>query len=64
MIQVITLVLPEHLELMRGKKKKEEVVDVLELLPDAEVSSTSIEVCYQWMPHNRQHKSRAYPRQR
>jgi hypothetical protein len=41
---VIKLVLPEHLEAMRGLKKKEELVDVLELLPDAEVSSSSIEV--------------------
>ena len=35
--------LPEHLEAMRGLKRKEEVVDVLELLPDAEVSPTTIE---------------------
>lgn len=35
--------LPEHLEAMRGLKKKDDVVDVLELLPDAELSPTSIE---------------------
>lgn len=44
LFQVIRLILPEHLEVMRGLKKKEEVIDVLELLPDAEVSPTTIEV--------------------
>ena len=45
-LQVTKFMLPEHLERLRAAKKKEELVDVLELLPDATSGPTSLEVAH------------------
>lgn len=44
MLQVITVVMPEHLAALRSLKKKEELVSSLELLDNPDVTATSIEV--------------------
>lgn len=50
MLQVITVVMPEHLAALRSLKKKEELVSSLELLDNPDVTATSIEV--RTMPTN------------
>lgn len=46
LLQVITVVMPEHLAALRSLKKKEELVSALELLDSPDITATSIEVCF------------------
>lgn len=44
-LQIVTVVMPEHLAALRSLKKKEELVSALELLDGPDTTATTIEAC-------------------
>jgi hypothetical protein len=51
-LQVISLALPEHLERLRAAKKKEVIVNMLQLCDEPVIGTNSLEVCCHSLAHN------------